>query len=233
MANNYRPRRTKEELEDALVEAESVVDVIRALGLKASGGNHAQVKKMLWHYGLEIPKFDNTKHPPIREKKTDDEVFCQGSTYNRFHLKKRLLDIGFDYKCSMDDCLNPNPVWRGQPLTLHLDHINGVNDDNRLENLRFLCPNCHTQTDTYAGRNRTHVPKSYVCSYEGCEESITKNANMCSQHSTLTRYGNEWPEDEVLVDMVNRLGYSGAAREIGTVSDNSVKKRYKKIISRL
>jgi 5-methylcytosine-specific restriction endonuclease McrA len=44
--------------------------------------------------------------------------------------------------------------WNGIPLTLHVDHINGVNTDNRLENLRYLCPNCHTQTDTYAGRNK-------------------------------------------------------------------------------
>lgn len=44
--------------------------------------------------------------------------------------------------------------WNGIPLTLHVDHINGVNTDNRLENLRHLCPNCHTQTDTYGSRNK-------------------------------------------------------------------------------
>jgi hypothetical protein len=50
-----------------------------------------------------------------------------------------------------------NGEWNGQPLKLQLDHINGINDDNRLENLRFICPNCHSQTITYAGKNTKGV----------------------------------------------------------------------------
>ena len=57
-----------------------------------------------------------------------------------------------EYKCSGKDCCNKGE-WLGKPLVLQLDHINGVRDDHRLENLRFLCPNCHSQTDTYGGKN--------------------------------------------------------------------------------
>ncbi len=62
-------------------------------------------------------------------------------------IKNKLIP----YKCQ---CCDNEGEWLGKPISLHLDHINGVNNDNRLVNLRFLCPNCHSQTDTYAGKNK-------------------------------------------------------------------------------
>ena len=64
----------------------------------------------------------------------------------------------------MNECYvcHQSPIWQGQPLTLHIDHINGVSDDHRLSNLQMLCPNCHSQTKTFAGRNRNggaRIPK--------------------------------------------------------------------------
>ena len=68
-------------------------------------------------------------------------------------LKERLVKEGIlEYKCA--EC--GISKWNNKPLSLHLDHINGINNDHRIENLRFLCPNCHSQTDTYAGKNRKH-----------------------------------------------------------------------------
>lgn len=84
---------------------------------------------------------------------THDEVFTEGSSYARHLLKKRLIKHKLiEYKCT--ECGNTGE-WMGKPLSLQLDHINGVNNDNRLENLRFICANCHSQTDTYAGKNST------------------------------------------------------------------------------
>ena len=69
---------------------------------------------------------------------------------SRYNIKLRLLRNGLLPKacahCGLDE-------WRGKPLSLHIDHINGVKNDHRLENLRMLCPNCHSQTETYGGRN--------------------------------------------------------------------------------
>ena len=77
------------------------------------------------------------------------------------HLKTRLLDEGvIENSCSNSSCILygiTDPKWAGKPLVLHLDHINGVNNDNRIENLRLLCPNCHSQSETYAGRNANKI----------------------------------------------------------------------------
>ena len=64
------------------------------------------------------------------------------------------LEAGIPYRCAMDGCPHPDPMWNGQKLDLALDHVRGANRDHSPKNLRYVCPNCHTQTDTYAGRNR-------------------------------------------------------------------------------
>lgn len=69
--------------------------------------------------------------------------------YNSEILKRYLLEYGVSYKCSCCGISN----WLGKPITLEIDHIDGLRNHNNLENLRFLCPNCHSQTDTWRGRN--------------------------------------------------------------------------------
>lgn len=85
------------------------------------------------------------------------EIFKKHSKANRAYVRTFLIkNKQIDYKCNT--CFNKG-FWLKRKLSLHLDHINGVRNDNRLENLRFLCPNCHSQTDTYCGKN---IPKNIV-----------------------------------------------------------------------
>lgn len=80
-----------------------------------------------------------------------DQILVSNSTYARHNLKRRLIEENLlHYKCN---CCSNEGIHNDKPLVLQLDHINGINNDHRLENLRFLCPNCHTQQDTYAAKN--------------------------------------------------------------------------------
>ncbi len=82
---------------------------------------------------------------------SNDDILVENSSYPRHRLKERLINQNLlEYKCQQCGNIGSH---NDKPLVLQLDHINGVNNDNRLKNLRFLCPNCHTQQDTYAAKN--------------------------------------------------------------------------------
>jgi 5-methylcytosine-specific restriction endonuclease McrA len=98
-----------------------------------------------------------------KSKIKNEDVFIENSSYARHLIKKRIIEHKLiEYKC---ECCGQIDIWNNKKISLQLDHINGVNDDHRLQNLRFLCPNCHSQQDTYASKNRKNPnrkPKKYV-----------------------------------------------------------------------
>lgn len=136
-------------------ESKTYCDVLRALGLTTKGGNSTKLlKKRISELNIDISHFEKEYERANKTVRTDISlILVENSTYlNISSLKRRLISENLlDYKC--DICGNKGE-WNGQPLSLQLDHINGVNNDHRLENLRFLCPNCHSQTETYSGKNK-------------------------------------------------------------------------------
>tara|TARA_R110000851_G_scaffold73514_7_gene162174 strand:- start:809 stop:1264 length:456 start_codon:yes stop_codon:yes gene_type:complete len=99
-----------------------------------------------------LKKAKSKRHPNWDKKYSLSKVLVKNSTYARICLKKRLIrEQLLEYKCAM---CGLGPEWRGKPMPLILDHINGVNNDNRIENLRFVCSNCDCQLPTYKSRNR-------------------------------------------------------------------------------
>ena len=121
-----------------------------------------------WNTGTKLSdehkeKIAHSSTGKIRPRIPDNEVFVENCSVARHVIKKRIIrDKLLDYKCAI---CGQEKIWNGKELSLQLDHINGINNDHRLKNLRFLCPNCHTQQDTYSAKNRLNAlrqPKKYV-----------------------------------------------------------------------
>lgn len=144
----------KAELQNLLDTSNSYSNVMRAFGMNPRNG---AVKTLMIRikednlddsYIRSKPWIENVSK---RKKHSNSDVFIKDSSYPRHRLKKRIIDENLiPYVCS---CGNTGQ-WNGKPLSLQLEHKNGINNDNRLSNLGFLCPNCHSQTSTYAGKNR-------------------------------------------------------------------------------
>jgi hypothetical protein len=146
-----------EQLAQAVKESFSYADVLRKLNLRPSGGNYDLVKRRIKSVGLDTTHFTGQawlrgkKNPTIRQRALD-EILVQESTYvSTTHLRQRLLAEGiFEHRCLSCGLAE----WLERPIPLEIDHINGDRRDNRLENLRLLCPNCHALTTTYRGKNK-------------------------------------------------------------------------------
>lgn len=120
------------------------------MSMTIHGDNVITLKKYIRLYGITTDHFGRVKSPrPMRL--TDEQLFCEQSHADRSIVKRVVIERNLiPYVC--DACENDGE-WNGRPLSLQLEHRNGINNDNRLENLTFLCPNCHSQTPTYAGKN--------------------------------------------------------------------------------
>ena len=132
-------------------ESNSYSDCLRALGLGTRGGSSTDIlKKRISELNCSTEHFGKQSQS-VTVKYSLEEILVENSSYaNISRLKQRLVNEGkMEYKCQKCGISE----WLGKPLTLQLDHINGIHNDHRLTNLRFLCPNCHSQTDTYAGKN--------------------------------------------------------------------------------
>lgn len=109
---------------------------------------------------LSLDHFSRKKQDPnIRQTTRKEDIFIQNSTYrNMASLKRKIISNKIlQYKCCI--CGN-NGVWNDKSLSLQIDHVNGIHSDNRIQNLRFLCPNCHSQTQTYAGKGQLRANKN-------------------------------------------------------------------------
>lgn len=150
--------KNEELIEKFVKESYSYAQVLKKLELKPIGGNYRILKNKIKKLNLDISHFTGKGHLKGKTHNWNntkiplEEILVEQSTYQSYKLKNRLLKENIlENKCC--ECGLENK-WNGKELSLHLDHINGISSDNRIENLRLLCPNCHSQTSTYAGKNK-------------------------------------------------------------------------------
>ncbi len=186
-------------------------------------------------WGISTEHFDPYARArgPRSSRTPLEEILVENSSYNRSSLKRRLFEEGLrERRCGL---CGQAELWHGKRMGLILDHVNGVRDDNRLKNLRIVCPNCAATLATHCGRkNRAPIePKACL----RCRREFLPNyrkQRYCSAecgrrwdrtgHPLRAARKVDWPAREQLLEEVNELGYLATGRKYG-VSDNAVRKR--------
>lgn len=142
---------TSEQIRLLADTSSTISEICEKLNYSKTGYNFRRLKERLQKEGLTLQPIDKSVYG--NHRMPINEILVENSSYtNNFRLKERLVkEEILIYKCV--DCGNIGE-WNGKPISLQLDHINGISDDNRIENIRFLCPNCHSQTPTYSGKKR-------------------------------------------------------------------------------
>lgn len=145
---------TDVQLVAAVQNSNSVRQVLSKLGLAEAGGNYSTIKRRIQLLEINISHFNGQgwkkgNNSPIVPAKPLSEILRRGTNFQSYKLKNRLFAEGIKERMC-EAC--GNAEWLKQPIPLELDHVNGDTTDNRIENLRILCPNCHALTETYRGK---------------------------------------------------------------------------------
>lgn len=224
---------TDDELREAVSKATSLKNVFVQLQINWSGASYGVIKEHIKR--LEL----NTDHFSRRSKaktgadfseymKLDHTRFIEGARLKRYLLENNLVEE----RCAECSAL----YWNGKKLSLQVDHVDGNKYNNCVENLRLLCPNCHSLTDTFGGKNAKWAKKVHTCC--DCKASICRVARRCEdcavKHKIIRSTNNDlsitkivWPQIDELKSMVAKSSYSAVGRSLG-VSDNAVRKRIKR-----
>jgi hypothetical protein len=228
------PTYSEEQAREAIAASLSFAESLRRLGKCPTGGAAAVLKKWTVRWGISTDHFDPYAASRARRSARIPlvEILVEGSTYHRGKLKERLFEEGLKQRrcelCGLGE------IWHGRRFSLILDHINGVSNDNRIENLRIVCPNCAATLDTHCGRKlRLSERECALCgtSFLPRYASHRYCSTWCGQRHDRPELRGPRPEArkverppiQQLIAEVEAMGYCTVGRKYG-VSGNAIRK---------
>jgi hypothetical protein len=207
-------RWTDATLASAVASNLGISGVLRDLGLSRGPGNWRSIARRISVLGLDTSHFKGKAHGTTRPRniRSLEEILQKYTAYSSSTLRKRLIAGGL-LKNQCSEC-GTLPIWRNKPLTLQLDHLNGDPFDNRLANLRILCPDCHAQTETFKGgklRGRYTTSPCVDCGVR-LPHSKSTRCWQCYKKQRPTRVA--WPDPNVLAAEVLATSYKEVANRL-------------------
>jgi hypothetical protein len=225
------PRYSESEARAAIATSFSWSEALRKLGRCPTGGAPVVLKKWVDLWGISTEHFDPNAARRIASEargRPMEELLVEHSTIKRGSLKRRLYREGLKHPvCEM---CGVGESWNGMHISMILDHINGVRDDNRLENRRIVCPNCNAGLDTHCGKGARLPIVPQDC--PGCGETFAPNRVRQKYCSAACAYEHMprpqqrrtvRPPLEDLLEGVAAFGYEALGRRHG-VSGTSIRK---------
>lgn len=212
---------SKENIEKAVKDSDSYSETLRKMNIPIQGCNSNTLKKKIEEYNIDIQHFTfkkQYKEGLVNFKYIESSEYLGTDKHiQTSKLKDKLLKEGLKQnKCEICGITE----WMNKPIVCQLHHINGNNDDNRLENLQMLCPNCHSQTENYCG-NATQKQRFYC---KDCGSEITRNATYCVTCSNKHRRKVERPSKEELIESYKELKSLSAVGRKFEVTDKTISK---------
>jgi hypothetical protein len=208
-----------DEIENVVKDSISYAEVFRKLNKSKSGDSYKSLKNFINRNDIDTSHFNPWQNNRVKNTGKPIDFWLQkGSSMGSTNLKEKLYKEGLkERKCEL---CGQDENWNGKKMSLILDHINGVNNDNRIENLRIVCPNCNATLDTHGGKNIKVKKKKYYCS---CGNEKSKVADKCRKCDSIKQRRTNRPDKETLLKEIEELGYIGTGRKYG-VSDNAIRK---------
>lgn len=205
----------KDNLINVVNKSKTYYECLVYLGINNKGSSYNTLKKYIKLFNINTDHFiknDKQIHNLIKLNTISlKNILIEKSTYSRTRLKERLYKEGLkEKKCEL---CGQDENWNGKHMSLILDHINGINDDNRLENLRIVCPNCNATLPTHCRGNKKLYEKIH-------KKELKRNK---TNEYYLSQRIVERPPYEQLLNEIKELGYSGTGRKYN-VSDNTIRK---------
>lgn len=167
---SFLDKYSEKEITNYIQESHNFAEALSKMGQSTnSGSNRLLISHYAKEHNIDISHFGSSA-----TRRTPQDIFIEKSTATQNILRKYYRKGNYsEYKCAI---CGLEPFWNGQELTLTLDHINGVSDDHRLENLRWICPNCDRQLPTYGSKRRK---KHLYCQKCGKEVVRGNKTGLC------------------------------------------------------